>query len=712
MSCAVNARATVTLLAVCWCVVPPRLAGDFNPYGINSAYWSSPSVNAAYRAMGVGTARVLLDWASAEPVYGGYDWSTWDTALVHCSSHGFAVSLAVYGVPAWAIRVPGRELSYAPEAFAEFVCAALNRARTLAPGIVQSFEWHEEPTHAWADGMSPLHGTEQRDPSQYFVAILTTTYRAVKQAFPEVAVVMDGIRGAFHHVDDLYQLGCGPYCDAINIHQYQPHAPGYDDPSGMHLFHFPTLLTYLRFMANRWGDDKPVWVTQYSWTTSGWGWGDIGEDRKAAYMEYVTDVSRRLGFVHRVFPELGVSSSTAGAGSAAVVYDDGNYMPGPASLSVVTTAYLRLQAYAQAYPVWTGVPEPVPLLPAASRACAVTNSGFESGAAGWSGAFSVDASTRFAGAFSARVDGAGGYIESARFALEGGRLYEVKARVKVDAPAPSSAAVWMELFYSSAPGHLGYVIPENYYGVVDTRQYPGGWRRVCWPYFSAPGACEAFLKFSLQGEGTFWLDDVTVRPLTMSTVPVATVIPSAVHAGVLGVGDRVSATVLIVNAGSEDLAGVITTDRPWITVSTAAFTGDVTAVTVSVDNGLLRASSGRHAGAVTVSWQGGSTAVPVSFDAGGTGVSVTNAYPNPFSDAVTFRCVLDAPAEVRVRVYTMDGRLIRSIAVRGATGDNRILWDGCNQQGMQVANGPYLYQVEVWDSQGVRRVSGKVARLR
>jgi flagellar hook assembly protein FlgD len=60
----------------------------------------------------------------------------------------------------------------------------------------------------------------------------------------------------------------------------------------------------------------------------------------------------------------------------------------------------------------------------------------------------------------------------------------------------------------------------------------------------------------------------------------------------------------------------------------------------------------------------------------------------------------------------MDGRLIRSIAVRGATGDNRILWDGCNQQGMQVANGPYLYQVEVGDSQGVRRVSGKVARLR
>ncbi|MDZ7338038.1 MAG: C25 family cysteine peptidase [candidate division KSB1 bacterium] len=70
-------------------------------------------------------------------------------------------------------------------------------------------------------------------------------------------------------------------------------------------------------------------------------------------------------------------------------------------------------------------------------------------------------------------------------------------------------------------------------------------------------------------------------------------------------------------------------------------------------------------------------------------------YPNPFRTGTDFCYVLTAPAEkVEIRIYTLAGRLIRTLApAPNEAGFNRLHWDGRDEDGDDIANGVYLYKL-------------------
>ncbi len=74
-------------------------------------------------------------------------------------------------------------------------------------------------------------------------------------------------------------------------------------------------------------------------------------------------------------------------------------------------------------------------------------------------------------------------------------------------------------------------------------------------------------------------------------------------------------------------------------------------------------------------------------------------YPNPFSSNTEFTFTLtgaDVPEEVSIRVFTVTGRKIREIWVSRSAlriGFNRVVWDGRDVEGDEIANGYYFYQV-------------------
>ncbi|MFQ5628524.1 MAG: C25 family cysteine peptidase [bacterium] len=70
-------------------------------------------------------------------------------------------------------------------------------------------------------------------------------------------------------------------------------------------------------------------------------------------------------------------------------------------------------------------------------------------------------------------------------------------------------------------------------------------------------------------------------------------------------------------------------------------------------------------------------------------------YPNPFDRETEFTFTLSQPAdEVRIKIYTVAGRLIQTLEVFGAQpGFNRIRWDGRDTDGDEIANGVYLYKI-------------------
>ena len=91
----------------------------------------------------------------------------------------------------------------------------------------------------------------------------------------------------------------------------------------------------------------------------------------------------------------------------------------------------------------------------------------------------------------------------------------------------------------------------------------------------------------------------------------------------------------------------------------------------------------------------------------GTSISDVRIYPNPWrpndgiednGTAETGITIDQLPANAKLRVYAMDGRLIRSVTPT----DTSWNWDGKNESGEDVASGVYLIAV---DANGTRRIS-------
>ncbi|MCX6152282.1 MAG: C25 family cysteine peptidase [Ignavibacteriales bacterium] len=91
-------------------------------------------------------------------------------------------------------------------------------------------------------------------------------------------------------------------------------------------------------------------------------------------------------------------------------------------------------------------------------------------------------------------------------------------------------------------------------------------------------------------------------------------------------------------------------------------------------------------------------------------------YPNPFKDKTDFTFILTQfPDELKIKIYTVAGRLIREIDGRQyplRINFNRINWDGKDQDGSTVANGVYLYKVIVKKDGKTENVTQKLAIVR
>jgi hypothetical protein len=102
---------------------------------------------------------------------------------------------------------------------------------------------------------------------------------------------------------------------------------------------------------------------------------------------------------------------------------------------------------------------------------------------------------------------------------------------------------------------------------------------------------------------------------------------------------------------------------------------------------------------------------PMNCTPGPTGVSprlpvaLLSSYPNPFSSSTQIEVSLTEPDGAELTVYSVDGRRIRSLGYRALpAGESRVVWDGADDAGNQVASGVYLVKLE-GRAQAVARVT-------
>ncbi len=92
-------------------------------------------------------------------------------------------------------------------------------------------------------------------------------------------------------------------------------------------------------------------------------------------------------------------------------------------------------------------------------------------------------------------------------------------------------------------------------------------------------------------------------------------------------------------------------------------------------------------------------------------------YPNPFTNNTTFtfqRNQID-PADVKIKIYTVSGRLIQELEKSNVIDKFvRVNWDGRDRDGNIIANGTYLYKIIVKNLGGdfTKSVLGKLAVIR
>ena len=89
--------------------------------------------------------------------------------------------------------------------------------------------------------------------------------------------------------------------------------------------------------------------------------------------------------------------------------------------------------------------------------------------------------------------------------------------------------------------------------------------------------------------------------------------------------------------------------------------------------------------------------------------------PNPIEGNKTFFTyqLAQSPDKVSIKIYTVSGRLIRTLSDTSAKrGNNETFWDGRDETGVRCANGVYLYRVIAHTDNGTVQKIGKLAIIR
>jgi hypothetical protein len=89
-----------------------------------------------------------------------------------------------------------------------------------------------------------------------------------------------------------------------------------------------------------------------------------------------------------------------------------------------------------------------------------------------------------------------------------------------------------------------------------------------------------------------------------------------------------------------------------------------------------------------------------------TSYELSQNYPNPFNPSTKISFALPEATEVSLKIYDVAGQLVQTL-VNGVieAGRHQVVWDGTNQNGMQVASGVYFYQLRAGEFKQVRKMS-------
>jgi len=80
-------------------------------------------------------------------------------------------------------------------------------------------------------------------------------------------------------------------------------------------------------------------------------------------------------------------------------------------------------------------------------------------------------------------------------------------------------------------------------------------------------------------------------------------------------------------------------------------------------------------------------------------------YPNPFNPETTIRFSTKEAGQVRLSIYNLKGQLIRNLVDENkAAGQHRVIWNGKDDRGSNVASGIYFYRMDATNYSATKKM--------
>lgn len=296
---------------------PPALRG-----AASHPLWSSSTVAEydreldALKSAGATAVRIDLSWSSLETKGKGNFSSGYvaraDTFFQHAAVRGLKVIATFWSTPCWASTAPDRlkenctgewwnryVTRYPPRNPQDYAATAAWAAARWGRYMAGMQIWNE-PNHV-PSGSGPLDSAFWRTEDQAgdYVDLIKTAYPAIKAAAPSLPVIGGALsRSDGTFLERLYDLGVRGSFDVFSVHPYtgnvspaQP-AEGNDRKNS-----FISGIPWIREIMSRHGDTKPLWLTEFGWSTCAGIDKCVSASRQASYTETAWEILSRFAYV-------------------------------------------------------------------------------------------------------------------------------------------------------------------------------------------------------------------------------------------------------------------------------------------------------------------------------------------------------------------------------------------------------------------------------
>lgn len=230
------------------------------------------------RAAGADIVRVDVGWSSLEltgkgQVSSGY-LSRLDALVDEADARGLRLLLTLSDSPCWASSAPSQLKDgcsgawwdrgvqrYAPvnvQDYADAMAFLVNRYRARV------YAWE-----TWNEPNSPDYYVSA-DRARDYTALVQATYRTVKAVDPSARLIAGAVmQSDYEFVDRLYAAGIKGYFYALSIHPYCEDRSPSDPANDIYIrLSFIRGVPAVREVMLRHGDDKPMWLTEFGWSTT------------------------------------------------------------------------------------------------------------------------------------------------------------------------------------------------------------------------------------------------------------------------------------------------------------------------------------------------------------------------------------------------------------------------------------------------------------